>query len=495
MSVVVIRLLLLSCAASGIFGFEAGTNVAFEGLPITRNSPRRHLLSTLGSIGGNNGGAGKLDNKDTATYRLHRDWLPQEDISHPELYYQVLGTGERQLIWAFDDTLPRDALAGRPDAWLQTTFHVERDADLLLPFVEHYSRLGIAFNRMIFTLIASNLRTKELLQVQKALRQLGAVHHTLLLEEENSNLCRSRAYRKAVFEANLRPTYRVPAKDWIIAVEGDELLQFHLPSSSSGSNAGDSISQQSLNKVIEEEDRSVSAEEFFETLELKGINWVAGLPIERLASSGTFEKIHPSTNLSGLQLQFPNRCQLNTISSSSKENHQRVVAYRGYLRPDMYRRSIVSADKAKSYFGAFDGAAVLPRDEGKTKNLVSLYDLTPYSRYWEFYKTSLMVGNVYLWSERKADASVFATLHTFHWHAGPLNQNSRHSKTAGCEDEVEQHDAMVFDKLLRVGKVDLGGGDGIECVKKEQLPLKLPLRKEAAFSLADLRSIMPINNN
>lgn len=493
MSLVVIRLLLLSCAASGIFSLEAETYETSERDLTSEHGRRRYLLSTLGSIGGISGGGsgkGKLNDKATATYRIHRDWLPHEDIPHPELYYQDLDTGERQLIWAFDDTLPRDVLAGRPDVWLQTTFHVERDVDLLLPFLEHCSRLGIALDRMIFTLLASNLSTKELSQVQKALRLVGAVHHTLLLGEETLNMCRSRTYKKAVFEANLRATYSVPAKDWIIAVEGIELLQFHLPRCT-GSNAvgGGSISQDEILK--EEEDRSVSAEEFFETLELQGINWVAGLPIERLPSS-SLEKINPSstTNLSGLVHQFPLKCQFINSSFPADNYYQKVVAYRGYLRPDMSRRSIVSAEKAKSYFGSLDGGNASLRNKEKTKNFVSVYDLTPYSKYWEFYKTPLMVGNVYLWSERKADPTLVATIHRFHWHAGPNIQSFRASEAAGCEEKVENYDDIVYDRLLEAGKVDLSGGVGIECEKKEEaLLVELPLRKEAALSLAALRNM------
>jgi hypothetical protein len=499
MALVVIRLLLLGCAASGIFGLEKDTNNAFKRLPISENRPRRHLLSTLGSIGGNNGG-GKLNNKDTATYRIHRDWLPQEDIPHPELYYQDLDTGERQLIWAFDDTLPRDVLAGRPDVWMHATFRIEKDADLLLPFLEHYSRLGIAFDRMIFTLLASSLRINGLVHVQNALQQVGAVYHILLFKEEISKFCTSRAYKKAVFEANLRATYNVPAKDWIIAVEGDELLQFHLLSSSS-SNAGGALSRINRDKILEQqqqqENRNVSAEEFFETLELKEINWVAGLPRERLSSSsafGTFEKkINPLINLRGLFLEYPFKCQ-DTISSVSVKNNQKVVAYRGYLRPDMFRHNIVSPDKAKIYFDSLDDGDDVFHNKEKAKKFVSLYDVTPYSTYWEFYKTPLMVGNVYLWSERKADdtSGVVAMLNHFHWHAhGRINQSSRASEAAACEDTTEEYDAMLYNRLSKGGKVDLDGKDGITCEEEEeQSLLQLPLRKEAALSLAALRSLM-----
>jgi hypothetical protein len=513
MSLILIRLLLLSCAVQGAWNLLDVTNDVLERFSGVQSGPKRHLLSTLGNVGRKAAAVGgNLINKDTATYRIQRDWLPLEDVPHPELYYQDLDTGERQLIWAFDDTLPRDVLAGRPDVWLQATLHVEKDVDLLLPFLEHYSKLGIVFERMIFTLIASNLNNKELLYVQKVLRHVGAIFHSLLLVEKEGGIsssfasnCTSKGYRRAVYEANLRATYSVPVKDWIIAVEGNELLEFQLFRGGGGGGGG---SRDNLDKG------SIVAEEFFETLELQGINWVAGTPLERLSSSGSFEKVNPRATRfgGGLPLQYPIKCQFT--SNFSAGTRMKVVAYRGYLRPDITKRSIVFAEKAKSYFSALqennkksdhhdDGTSDFSNsNRNRTKNLLSLYDLTPYSRYWEYYKTPLMVGNVYLWSERGTDKdnkNIVATLHRFRWHSGSIinnlglqNQNSRVFEEELCEDsedEVEIHDNTVFERLTRAGRmVDVvgSGGDGSTCEKKDdaQLLLGLPLGKEPALRLA-----------
>jgi hypothetical protein len=512
MSLVVISLLLLGCAAHGVCSLEDGIEELLKRSSISQASRRRHLLSSISNAG--NTADGNLNTQDTATYRIHRDWLTEDHIPHPELYYQDLDTGERQLIWAFDDTLARDVLAGRPDVWLQTTFQVEHDVDLLLPFLEHYSRLGIHFKRMIFTLVASNLHSTELLHVQKALRKVGAVHSTLLLKEENCRFCRSKGYRKAVFEANVRSTYNVPIKDWIITVEGSELAEFQLPRNSGGGGGGGRSSRSSSKIVVEEEEESsvVSAEEFFETLELQGINWVAGLPIERLSSSGFFENINGNGKVSGargLGQKFPLKCQFR--STFPAENRMKVVAYRGYLRPDMSRRSIIPAEEAKLYFSGQDNENSDSGDggdgDGSSDKGVSLFNLTPYSQYWEFYKTSLMVGNVYLWSAWSGSdrTAVLAKLYRFRWHSSSslsslnFSEISQKKAVSLCDDDtVEEHDAMVFDKLQKAGKVDLHGGDedGIKCDKEavvaeeeEKKEEVLPLGREAALSLAALHSI------
>jgi hypothetical protein len=501
MELFVISFLLISYAAHGVLGIKDETSALLEGVSASQNIQRRHLLSSI-TIGGNNAADGSLNLKNTAAYRIQRDWLPEEDVPHPELYYQDLDTGERQLIWAFDDTLPRDVLAGRPDFWLHSIFQIERDVDLLLPFLEHYSRMGIDFKRMIFTLIASNLHSKELLDVQKRLRHIGTVFSTLLFKIDfTSEFCTSKRYRNAVFEANLRATYRVPIKDWIIAVEGNEFIQFRLPFSS-GSLTGDGgggESSKNADGIETRENLNVSTEDFFETLELQGINWVAGLPIERLSSSRSFEKI---SDVDSLGLQFPLKCQFS--STFPTENRMKIVAYRGYLRPDMNRRSIIPAEKAKLYFtdALFEGKNDVGSGGGggsTGSNDDYLYRLTPYSRYWKFYKTLLMVGNVYLWSERGADESKVVDIHRFRWKSRAFSDDR---VVLACDDDLEERDAMVFYRLFKAGKVDVRGEDGVQCEKEEESDLgsnrlqkvtdreqRLPLRKDAALELAALKSL------
>lgn len=96
--------------------------------------PRRQLRSTLA--------APPLAAAAT-TRAAQREWLDAlEPIPTPELYYRDLDNGQTQYIWRHDDTLPRDALSGRPEVWLAAELDADADADLLPHFLEHYARLG-----------------------------------------------------------------------------------------------------------------------------------------------------------------------------------------------------------------------------------------------------------------------------------------------------------------------------------------------------------------
>jgi hypothetical protein len=87
----------------------------------------------------------------TSTRRALIDAEPDATIvPQPQLYYDDKD-GHRMLIWNPDDTLPRDVLAGRPEVWLYCLLAADYGGPSLLPhFLEHYSRLGIHKDRMLF---------------------------------------------------------------------------------------------------------------------------------------------------------------------------------------------------------------------------------------------------------------------------------------------------------------------------------------------------------
>lgn len=118
---------------------------------LTAALPRRQLQSSLPLPTASDA---HLDG--ATTFKVQSDWVPDSlDVPYPELYYQDLEDGTRKLIWAFDDTLPRDLLAGRSEVWLHATIDVDQDAALLPHFLEHYSRLGAEmrhFNWAVFRL-------------------------------------------------------------------------------------------------------------------------------------------------------------------------------------------------------------------------------------------------------------------------------------------------------------------------------------------------------
>ena len=113
-----------------------GSDITSQPSPASPRKGRQLLSSLPSSIA-----AHQLDA--VTTFKVQRDWLEDSlDVPDPELYYQDLEDGTRKLIWGFDDTLPRDLIAGRTEVWLQTIIDVGRDGFLLPHFLEHYSRLG-----------------------------------------------------------------------------------------------------------------------------------------------------------------------------------------------------------------------------------------------------------------------------------------------------------------------------------------------------------------
>ena len=197
--------------------------------------------------------------------------------------------------------------------------------------------------------------------------------------------------------------------------------------------------------------------------------------------SGLFE---PVTALPPKPLthQFSLACNLTRLPSGHLD---KIVAYRGYLRPDIHRKNIISAETAAKYFESTPVGNQSLRNGG-TCGTKDLYYLTPYSTYWEYYKTSLMVGNAFLWYPRQADGLV--TSYSYRWHHGVAIA----ARTAAgypkrrCEGPLAL-EAAIFDKIARQGKVNVKGGE-LRCgpMKEEQAATELPLQKEAAIALAKI---------
>lgn len=202
-----------------------------------------------------------------------------------------------------------------------------------------------------------------------------------------------------------------------------------------------------------------------------------------MAPSGLFEPITASLPTS-LTHQFSLSCNLTRISSKTR---QKVIAYRGYLRPDALCRSIVPAETAAAYFGPTANKKVNLRDGG-TCGTKDLYYLTPYYTYWQYYKTPLMVGNAFLWYDRQADG--VALLYRYRWHQGTAAAarvaEGRHKRR--CEGPPALEEA-IFEKIARQGRVNVQGGDLSCTAAVEEQPKRLPLSKSAAMALARVLEI------
>lgn len=320
-----------------------------------------------------------LHANDTQVEHVLRDWLPwKPDVPSPELYYRDLPDGSRQFIWPYESTLPRDVLAGRLRTWLCVVLDINKNDDLLLVhLLEHYSRLGIPGVHMLFLIQAddkqhlnvSSLHGEEfasssdelrdrVVKVEKALKHFGADYRVLLA----SNLSMHERYKVLLLSIQ-----KIPLRDWIIMVNGNEFVDF---------------------------EDGQTAEEYFSSQERQGANWAVGSAVPRAPVKGPARASLYVAKRPSVWMQFPLQCSFGS-------NNERVVAFRGLLRPDLASRFVISAEQAEDYYANLETSANLYGNKDHT-----LYHFTPYSSWWQFYKTELVVGNAYLWYDRKAGKQV-----------------------------------------------------------------------------------------
>ena len=313
----------------------------------------------------------------------------------------------------------------------------------------------IAPERMIFTLhsdrpkqriSATTIKISGLAKVQAMLHAFGADYRLWI----------GRASIDSALEASLLAIRSVPIKDWIVIATGNEFIDFG----------------------------GMTAQRFLEQQMREGSNWIVGKPIERLAPSGDFETVSVRPP-SPLDTQFSLSCNFTRIPV---ENRTKVVAFRGFLRPDAPRSTMVAPEVAEAYFG---GAAVgdpSPRDPGDTCGGVNMYVSTPYSKWWAFYRTPLMVGNAYLWHLRRGDDVTFSR---YRWHAGQSGPAAARQRRL-CEAPPSLEDAM-FEKKAKRGKVRVAGAELLCRTGEPRIPgqlsredTRLPLPKDAAIALANI---------
>jgi hypothetical protein len=157
----------------------------------------------------------------TATLLAQHDSLKDHAaVPDPELYFQDQEDGSRLLIWPPDDTLPRDVLAGRPEAWLQTILPASAATVTFLPqFLEHYARLGFHPDRTLFTVhYDSSLPGghASLNAVIAVLSAFGADYRIWRGEEDKQG--------HTHYFLSLLAMKRVPIKDWVWSVRSNELV-------------------------------------------------------------------------------------------------------------------------------------------------------------------------------------------------------------------------------------------------------------------------------
>jgi hypothetical protein len=277
----------------------------------------------------------------------------REIMEDPDLYYDDQGgdedggnnneSGARRWIWSAGSTVPRDVLlaAERPPQLhlVVTVRDISAMLDSMDRFCGHYSDLGVTPDRMVFDIrrvatVSEAGRAGEATAYQRLVRvisNIGADYSTSYADTNDWSSSRDE-FEYASLLAAMRG---LPLNDWILMVRGTELL---------------SVEGTHSRRKSEE----AGMWEFLDELERDGVN-------SAWAKARDIAKYHGDA--------------------------ERLVAVRGYLRPDPTMRRAMSIQEAENLF---DGSFYL--------------SYSPYFRFWELYKSPSVVGNAYLWQPR--DSSV-----------------------------------------------------------------------------------------
>ncbi len=270
----------------------------------------------------------------------------REIMEDPELYYDYQGGhgdedgndrgGNLRWIWSAASTVPRDVLlaAERPPH-LRLVVTV-RDISAMLHsmdrFLGHYGELGMTPDRMVFDI----RRTATVDEAGRAgeaevyrrlvgvISNMGADYSTSYADADEGSPSRA----EIDYVSLLAAMRWLPLNDWILVVRGAELV------SVDGTHS-------------QRKSKEAAIWEFFDGLERDGFNSAWAKARDAAGSRGDAE---------------------------------RLVAVRGYLRPDPGMRRAMNIEEAEKMFhGSF------------------YLSYSPYFRFWELYKSPSVVGNVYLY--------------------------------------------------------------------------------------------------
>jgi hypothetical protein len=406
-----------------------------------------------------------------ATRRAWRDAAPAAaDPPPPRLFYEDGDDGARLLIWAPEDTAPRDALAGRrPEVWLYLEVRADAGHAALLPaHLEHHARLGVAPERV-----------------------LAVVHHDPAARSGGGGAAAAAAARAllaaagadarswagawsapAALGAQLRALRRVPLRDWVLVAAADELLDFG----------------------------GLPAREFLERRELEGATWVRARVVERATAAGGA----PPRPGAPPWERFPLACAPTGAEAAGAAADAaadraggapdyRLAAFRAFLRPRAGGRAALAAADAAAHLA--------PPPPGAAGALCAaagdLAPFAPYARLAPFYRSKSAVGNAYQWAARAALPA--ARLHAFKRHAGEARaaavRLAAHvgpaSTPCGGVAEVEEaaeHWAASYDRVRDEALAAGGGAPGERCAPAPPLA-RLPLSERDARALAAMRAL------
>lgn len=315
----------------------------------------------------------------TVTRRMLRDSEhiydnDEDEYPEPQLFIRDRPNSRPLTIWTPDDPLPRDVLNKRPaEVWLYSLLAADFGGVELLPhFLEHYARLGVKTERMLFVVNynpkAASSSSDQSSSSSSPLQQLTAI---LDAWGADYRVWLGQYSADAHLKLKLEVLQRVPVRDWIIITDSDEFHDYG----------------------------GMTAPQFLETCTRRGYNWVKGYFVDRVAEDGRLTQIEPSP---AIWLQYPFKCDV--ARRLAHGDPSKITAFRGFLRSGVGNHGIIPPEVAEEYFGP-----AAPGQESPRYGLCGAEDLfllTPYSKYWMFYKGEDVTGNSFLWAPKEAEFKV-----------------------------------------------------------------------------------------
>ena len=277
----------------------------------------------------------------------------REIMQDPELYYDYGGDdadqhgdgngdgdgdgddrgGTLRWIWSAASTVPRDVLLASERPPLLHLVVTVRDIPAMLNsmdrFLEHYGDLGVAPDRMVFDIrrIASVDEAEVYRRLVGMISNVGADYSTSYAVSDAESSSRA----EVEYVSLLAAMRGLPLNDWILMVHGVELV------SVDGTRSRRNSREAAMWEVLDECERD-------------GVNSLWARARDPAGHHGDSE---------------------------------RLVAVRGYLRPDPAMRRAMNIQEAEAIFqGSF------------------YLSYSPYFRFWELYKSPSVIGNAYLLQPR-----------------------------------------------------------------------------------------------
>lgn len=187
-------------------------------------------------------------------------------------------------------------------------------------------------------------------------------------------------------EYKLQTLSRVPVQDWVVLADADEFQVYG----------------------------NWTLPDFVSQADAAGVNFVKGVLLDRVAAGGALTSPAPPWEAT-LWSQYGLSCDVGGALAGAARD--KVALFKAYLRTGVGNHGMIDPGEASAYFGPSLPGERSPRYARCGSK--DLYPLTPYARYWKFYRSVNMTGNAFLWTPREAQGSI--PVHHFKWRRGVLD--------------------------------------------------------------------------